>query len=112
MADAEQLRVDAGNDNFRSESHPLDAIFRPENIAVIGATSREGSVGRTVIENLRKGFFCGKLYPINAKHEEILGMRCYPNVAAVPEQQVDLAVVITPAATVPGVIGECVKAGV
>ena len=112
MADSkhlQRLKVDPANDTFHSDRQPLDAIFQPRNIAIIGATSREGSVGRTVIENLRKGSFCGKLYPVNPKREEIYGQRCYPNIASVSEQ-VDLAVVITPAITVPGVIGECVNA--
>ena len=89
----------------------LDCMFAPQSIAVIGATTREGSVGRTVIENLMKGSVRDKLYAVNPKREEIFGLPCYKNVASVPEK-VDLAIVITPAATVPGVVGECVKAEV
>lgn len=58
-----------------------------------------------------KGSLRRKLYPVNPKHEEIFGLRCYQSVASLPEQ-VDLAVVITPAFTVPGVIAECTKVGV
>lgn len=91
--------------------HPgLGCIFHPQSIAVIGATTREGSVGRTVTENLSSGYH-GKLYAVNPKREEILGVRCYKDLASIPEK-VDLAVVITPAPTVPGVIGECLKAEV
>jgi acetyltransferase len=89
----------------------LGCIFDPQSIAVIGATTREGSVGRTVIENLANGSRREKLFAVNPKHEEVLGVRCYRDVASIPEK-LDLAVVITPAPTVPGVIGECVRAGV
>ena len=110
MVDLQQLKLQSEDDASRSERQPLDAIFHPRSVAVIGATAREGSAGRAVVENLKKGSFCGKLYPVNPKHEEIFGLRCFSNVATLPEA-VDLAVVITPALTVPGVIGECVKAG-
>jgi acetyltransferase len=89
----------------------LDSMFAPQSIAVIGATIREGSVGRTVVENLAKGSRQGKLYAVNPKYESVLGVHCYRDVASIPEK-VDLAIVITPAPTVPGVIGECVTAGV
>lgn len=89
----------------------LGYIFDPHSIAVIGATTREGSVGRTVIENLANGSRRENLYAVNPKREEVLGIRCYKDVANIPEK-VDLAIVVTPAPTVPGVIGECVKAGV
>lgn len=68
----------------------LDSMFLPESIAVIGATALEGSVGRTVVENLAKGFSRERLYAINPKREEVLGLRCYQNLASVPEK-VDLA---------------------
>ena len=89
----------------------LDGLFNPQSIAVIGATAREGSVGRTIIENLTTGTSRAKLYAVNPKHEEVLGVRCYRDIASIP-QKVDLAVVITPAPTVPAVIAECVEAGV
>ncbi len=96
----------------RSDSRsPLDAIFAPRTVAVIGATEKAGSVGRSVFWNLQSGPFAGKVFPVNPKRSEILGVAAYPTIAAVPEP-VDLAVVVTPAPTVPGVIGECVDAGV
>jgi acetyltransferase len=92
--------------------HPaLKCMFAPESIAVIGATEREGSVGRTLIENLATGSCRERLYLVNPKHAEILGHRCYTDIASVPKK-VDLAVVVTPAPTVPGVIRECVRSGV
>jgi acetyltransferase len=93
------------------QHHPLNAIFEPKSIAVIGATEKEGSVGRTILWNLISNPFGGTVFPINAKRASVLGIKAYPNLAALP-QQVDLAVIVTPAATVPGLITECVEAGV
>ena len=90
---------------------PLDAIFMPRSIAVIGATETAGSVGRTVLWNLISSPFGGIVFPVNPKRASILGIKAYPNVAALPEK-VDLAVVVTPAASVPDVIGQCADAGV
>ena len=78
---------------------------------MIGATEKEGSVGRTVLWNLISNPFGGTVYPINAQHSQVLGIKAYPNVASVPEP-IDLAVIVTPAPTVPGIVGECVAAGV
>jgi acetyltransferase len=97
---------------FERESRSaLDCMFSPASVAVIGATEREGSVGRTVLERLRIPSFQGSIYPVNPSHTEILGLRAYPKVGDIPEK-VDLAVIVTPARTVPGVVGECVDAGV
>lgn len=92
-------------------SNKLDAIFAPNNVAVIGATERPGSVGRTLVWNLISSPFGGAVFPINPKRSNILGIKAYPSIADVPEP-VDLAVIVTPAHTVPGVIKECVAAGV
>lgn len=91
--------------------HPLDAIFAPRNIAVIGATERANSVGRTLLWNLISHPFGGAVFPINPKRSNVLGIRSYPTIADTPDQ-VDLAVIVTPARTVPDVIEECVQAGV
>src|SRR5437870_1973886 len=92
-------------------SHPLDAIFKPKVIAVVGATENPGSVGRTVFQNLGRGGFEGVVYPINPKRSSVLCVKTYPNLSAVPEK-VDLAVICTPAKTVPAIIQECVKLGI
>src|SRR6266702_3232852 len=92
-------------------SHPLDAIFEPKNVAVVGATEKVGSVGRTILWNLISSPFGGTVFPINSKRASILGIKAYPNLDALPEP-VDLAVIVTPAPTVPGIIAECVEAGV
>ena len=92
------------------EKHGLDAMFAPDSVAVIGATDRPSTVGRSVLENLRAGFR-GKVYAVNAKHEEVLGLKSYKNIRDVPAP-VDLVVIATPAATVPQIIGDCVDAGI
>src|SRR5271166_300536 len=89
----------------------LDALFAPSSVAVIGATSRPGTVGRTVLENLLRDTFRGKVYAVNAKHDEVLGHKVYKSIRDIP-QPVDLAVVATPAVTVSPIIAECVEAGV
>ena len=91
--------------------HPLDAIFAPRHVAVIGASEQEGSVGRTLLWNLISHPFGGTIFPVNPKRKNVLGIHAYDTVGDVPAQ-VDLAVIATPAPTVPGIIEECVQAGV
>jgi acetyltransferase len=91
--------------------HPLDVFFTPKNIAVIGATETAGSVGRTTLWNLISSPFGGTVFPINPKRKSILGIRAYKSILDVPEP-VDLAVVVTPAPSVPAVIHECGQVGV
>jgi acetyltransferase len=85
-------------------------MFAPGSVAVIGATGRPSTVGRTVLENLLRGSYHGKVYAVNAKHQEVLGLKAYKSIRDIP-QPVDLAVVDTPAVTVPQLTGECADAG-
>jgi len=87
----------------------LGSFFRPTTVAVIGASEKPGGVGRALLENL--GTFSGTLYPVNAQRDVVLGKKAYRNIASVPTK-VDLAVIATPAVTVPGIIAECAAAGV
>jgi acetyltransferase len=93
----------------RRDRYPLDAFFKPRSIAVIGATETERAVGRTVLENLTS--FPGSVYPVNPRRTTALGWTCYPSVAALPRNP-DLAIIVTPAETVPGIVAECAAAGV
>src|SRR5581483_11846096 len=102
---------DRAHDVLHSEGHPLDPIFAPRTVAVIGASERPGSVGRAVLWSLVSSPFGGTVYPVSDKRGAVLGIKAYKRIAELPEV-VDLAVVVTPAASVPGVIGECVDAGV
>jgi len=88
----------------------LDALLLPTSVAVIGATPRPGSVGRAVLENLLRSVSGLRVYAVNPRHSEILGLKAYASIRDVQEP-VDLAIVVTPARTVPHVIGECVDAG-
>jgi acetyltransferase len=91
--------------------HYLDRLFAPHSIAVFGANERSESVGGRVYANLRAAGFGGKLYPVNPKHTRIRGARCYDSITAIGKP-VDLAVIATPAATVPGIIEACGEQGV
>ncbi|HXK58461.1 MAG TPA: bifunctional acetate--CoA ligase family protein/GNAT family N-acetyltransferase [Acidobacteriota bacterium] len=95
----------------RYRHHPLDVIFAPRSVAVVGATEKPGSVGRTVLWNLISNPFGGTVFPVNPKRPNVLGVKAYPDLASVPEQ-VDLAVIVTPAPTVPLIIRQCVDAGI
>ncbi len=89
----------------------LDKIFKPKSVAVIGASERPSSVGHTVVTNLVTSGFPGEVYPINPKYDSLEGLKAYPNVAALPDGA-DLAVICTPAKTVPRLIVECGEAGI
>ncbi|MBN2549528.1 MAG: bifunctional acetate--CoA ligase family protein/GNAT family N-acetyltransferase [Anaerolineales bacterium] len=102
---------DPAHDVLRYERTALDSIFAPKNVALIGATENPGSVGRTVMWNLISSPFGGAVFPVNPKRSSILGVKTYPNIASVPEP-VDLVVITTPAAAIPGLIGECVDVGI
>lgn len=90
---------------------PLEALFRPKSVAIIGATDRAGSVGRTILANLSCGKFPGRVYAVNPHRTEALGLPCYESVRALPEI-LDLAIVVTPAPTVPPIIRDCAEARV
>jgi len=102
---------DKAHDVLRSEGHPLDAIFTPHSVAVVGATDRQGSIGRAVLWSLVSNPFGGTVYPVSDKRGSVLGIKAYRSVGEIPEP-VDLAVIVTPADSVPGVIGQCIAAGV
>jgi acetyltransferase len=106
-----KLIIDPAHDLLRAERHPLETLFAPHSVAVIGATERQGSVGRSVFWNLVSTPFGGTVYPINPNRPSVLGIRAYRDLGELPEKP-ELVVVTTPAATVPGIIAECVQAGI
>jgi acetyltransferase len=91
--------------------NPLDAIFAPNTVAVIGASEKPGSVGRNLLWNLITNPFGGTVFPINPQHSSILGIKAYSTIFDVPEK-IDLAVIATPASTVPKIIADGVDAGI
>lgn len=111
MQTSTTFTTDPAYDILRSERQPLSAIFQPKTVAVIGATDRANSVGRTLLWNLISNPFGGTVFPVNPNRSSVLGIRAYPSLREVPEQ-VDLAIIATPAATVPAVVRECVAVGV
>ena len=89
----------------------LRPMFKPRSVAVIGASRNPDKVGHIILQNLVKAGYSGRMYPINPKAEEILGLRTYKSVGAL-KGQVDLAVIAIPAEEVPGVLEECGRAKV
>ena len=89
----------------------LDKIFNPQNVAIIGASDVEGSVGYALVKNFSQLGYAGKVYLVNIRKPEILGVKTYKTVNQIPEP-VDLAIIATPAKTVPDVMEECGRAQV
>ena len=88
----------------------LRSMLSAKAVALIGATEKEAVIGRTILENLLRSKEV-KVYPVNPDRQKVLGVDAYPDIAGIPDH-VDLAIVATPAHTVPGVVEECGKAGV
>jgi acetyltransferase len=95
----------------QQRNQPLDVFFSPKTVAVIGATETPNSVGRTVLWNLVTSPFGGTVYPVNPKRPSVLGVKAYQSISDIPEQ-VDLAVIVTPPPSIPGIIRECGENGV
>ncbi len=89
----------------------LDKIFRPKSVAVVGASGKSKSVGHTVLQNLLDGEFKGDIYPVNPKYKAIGDTPCFASVAELPKTA-DLAVICTPARTVPEIILQCGESGI
>ena len=107
---AAKRKVKTSAEAVVSEHRPvLCAMFSPKSVALIGASEKPASVGRALFENLES--FHGRVFPINPNHATLLGQKTFPTIGDVPED-VDLAVIATPAATLPGIIAECAAAAV
>jgi acetyltransferase len=90
---------------------PLDVFFAPKAVAVVGATENPGSVGRTILWNLITSPFGGSVYPVNPKRPNVLGIKSYTSLSAIPDK-VDLVIIVTPPSTVPDIIRQCGEIGV
>ncbi len=108
-----QVTGDMGLSNIGmgTTPYPIDAFFRPRSVAVIGATEKLGTSGRAVLVNLMTSSFGGTVHVVNPQHPSVLGRTSYPSVKDVPGK-VDLAIIATPAESVPDVITQCVEKGV
>ncbi len=89
----------------------LDALFKPKAVALVGASTKELSIGNVIIRNLQKYGYTGEIYPVNAKADEVCGLKAYPTLAEIPGE-VDLAHIIIPSQFVPQAIEECGQKGV
>ena len=89
----------------------LDAIFRPESVAFIGASNQTGKWGNHVLKRALNSGYRGRIFPINPRENRVLGLKAFPDVLDVPAE-VDLAVFTVPAAHVPGIMERCVRKGV
>src|SRR5579885_2929845 len=88
----------------------LKSFFKPQSVALIGASTHPGSVGAVLARNLFKAGFAGPVMPVNPKHQAIEGVLTYPDIASLPMTP-DLAVISTPPDTVPGLIAELGRRG-
>lgn len=109
-SDAASVR-DPSSDVVASPRQPLDTVFNPESVAVVGASETPGSVGRTLLWNLIGNPFGGTVFPVNPNRDSVLGIEAYDRIGDI-EANVDMAVVATPAPTVPGIVEECGEAGI
>lgn len=91
--------------------HPLDSLFRPKSIAVVGASRKSDVIGHVVFERLQSFGFTGPLYPVNPSASEINGVRAYATVTACPGP-VDLAIIVVPHRQVETVVQDCERAKV
>src|SRR3954463_13062481 len=101
-----EQRSDLSHDLLREARQPLDPFFSPKVVAVVGATEAAGSVGRTILWNLISSPFGGTVFPVNPKRPSVLGIKAYPTLSDVPAK-IDLAIIVTAAAAVPGIVGQC-----
>ena len=91
--------------------HYLNRFFNPQSVAIVGASERPESVGNRLLLNMQEAGFKDGLYPVNNKREELLGLKAYPDLNAIPGD-LDLVVIATPAPSVPGIVRQCGEKGV
>ena len=94
---------------MRQDRPNLSSMFAPKSVALIGASEKPGSVGRALTENLQA--FRGRVFLVNPSHPTILGQKTFSQISDLREP-IDLAVIVTPAVTVPGIVADCATAGV
>ncbi len=89
----------------------LDKVLNARSVAIIGASKNETKRGYQAIKILLDEHYDGKIYPVNPREDSILGLRCYPSVEAI-EEPVEMALITTPAATIPGILEQCGRKGI
>ncbi|HWP78444.1 MAG TPA: 3-hydroxypropionate--CoA ligase [Candidatus Nitrosotenuis sp.] len=115
VVDAKIILAKEVNKNAISNAQPDDSFmekfFTPESVALVGASATPGKVGNSVLDSLAKHDYKGKVYPINPKAEEILGIKCYPSLEAINDK-VDLVVVCVDLSVTPPILESCAKKGI
>lgn len=108
------LRKEVKNDAI-SKAQPniefMESFFTPKSVALVGASATPGKVGNSVLDSIAKHDYKGKVYPINPKAEEILGLKCYPSLDTI-QDPVDLVVVCVDLSVTPPVLETCAKKGI
>ena len=105
-----EIKPDAISEAQPNSKH-MEMFFTPQSVALVGASATPGKIGNSVLDSLAKHDYKGKVFPINPKQEEILGIKCYPSISAVPEK-IDLVVVCVDLSVTPPVLEECAKKGI
>jgi acetyltransferase len=107
-----EIQVLASIQTNPSHQHPLDVFFHPKSIAIVGASERVGSPGEALTSGLFARAGSGlKVFAVNPTHKVVSGHPAFAKIRDIPEH-VDLAIIVTPAVTVPGIISECVEVGI
>lgn len=115
VVDAKIILGKEVNPNAISKAQPDDSFmekfFTPESVALVGASATPGKVGNSVLDSLAKHDYKGKVFPINPKADEILGIKCYPSLEAINDK-VDLVVVCVDLSVTPPILESCAKKGI
>ncbi|MBM3910896.1 MAG: acyl-CoA synthetase [Thaumarchaeota archaeon] len=105
-----EIKKDAISKAQPNSKH-MEMFFTPQSVALVGASATPGKIGNSVLDSLAKHDYKGKVFPINPKQEEILGIKCYPSISAIPEK-VDLVVVCVDLSVTPPILEECARKGI
>lgn len=115
VVDAKIILAKEANKKAISKAQPdatfMETFFTPKSVALVGASATPGKVGNSVLDSLAKHDYKGKVYPINPKADQILGLKCYPSIEDVPDA-IDLVVVCVDLSVTPPVLESCAKKGV
>lgn len=109
MSTASATKLQHQRDVLLERRPIVKAMLAPKSVVLIGASEKPGSVGRALTDNIQS--FNGRVFLVNPNHPTILGQKTFSKISDLPEAT-DLAVIATPAATVPGIVAECAAVGV
>ncbi|MGI0081870.1 MAG: 3-hydroxypropionate--CoA ligase [Nitrosopumilaceae archaeon] len=108
------LRNEFKNDaisNAQPNAEFMEKFFTPQSVALVGASATPGKIGNSVLDSIAKHDYKGKVYPINPKADEILGIKCYPSLEAI-QDPIDLVVVCVDLSVTPPILEMCAKKGI